>query len=245
MHLKLWLSALLALSLVACSSLKECLCEQDEDQESLEWNPPDDGLPTPIIGLEQFPATPNPTAPQGEPVDLKLAIAIRPQLLGLSAVPKNLPTPANDVANFMTLMAQNGSVVTVWALAQRNWLWGYPIFETHSFGAIRNWRMERIGQSFFRFVNQQLNSCIEAYGNGIIHNGCDRNNLAQQFEILPTDTGSVFVKSVAQNRCLTTDVATTTGYFSLTLQQCNDQLGGNQDQNWYLAPPLLLSETLN
>lgn len=142
--------------------------------------------------------------------------------------------------NYMSLMGQNGTVLTVWALARRNWLWAYAPIDSQNFGNIRNWRLERgFSQERFRFVNQQLNTCIQAQGNGLIHDTCNKNNLAQEFELLPRSNGSVFLKSVSQNRCVTYNPVSTTVYSTITLQSCTDDVTPLKDQSWYLAPPIL------
>lgn len=241
----------LIFGLVSSFALTGCVrCDGERAEE--EKDPPDftavfDPLPTPTIGVAEFPTTTEPEPPAAESPDLSLTIDPPQPLLGVSnfvQLANELPEK-NDPANFMTIMGQNGAVVTVWALAQRNWLWAYPPLETHYFGNIRNWRVERVGQEFFRFVNQQLNSCIEAYSNGVIHNRCAKSNLAQSFELLPTSSGTVFLKNVQQQRCLTTNTASTTGYFTLTLEPCSDNLDPSKDQNWLLAPPLMKATPQN
>ncbi|MDO4698091.1 MAG: cytolethal distending toxin subunit A/C [Pasteurellaceae bacterium] len=146
----------------------------------------------------------------------------------------------SPASNYMSLMGQNGTVLTVWALARRNWLWAYAPIDSHSFGNIRNWRLVRgFGQEHFRFINQQLRTCIQAYGNGLIHDTCNKNNLDQEFELLPRSNGSVSVKSVSQGRCVTYDPVSTKIYSTITLQPCTDEITPLKDQSWYLSPPIL------
>ncbi|QLB13480.1 cytolethal distending toxin subunit A [Bisgaardia hudsonensis] len=151
----------------------------------------------------------------------------------------NLQT--DDPSNYITIMGQNGAVITVWALAKRNWLWGYAPIDSMSFGNIRNWKIERsFRREHFRFINQQLGTCIHAYGNGIIHDNCDPKNLDQDFLLLPTSNGAVFIKSVSQGRCITYNPVSTTDYTTITLDTCSDKnITPLKDQTWYLTPPLL------
>lgn len=152
----------------------------------------------------------------------------------------------SDSSDFSSIMAQNGYVLTVWALAPRNWLWAYPPIDSHYFGNIRNWRVERsFRRGYFRFVNQALGTCMEVYGNGVIHSACNPKSLDQDFELLPTDTGSIFIKSVSQQRCLTYDAVNTGGFSTIILDDCDDNITPLHDQNWYLAPPLLPAVPLN
>lgn len=143
-------------------------------------------------------------------------------------------------SNYISIMGQDGAVITVWALARRNWLWGYAPIDSQNFGNIRNWRLERsFAREHFRFVNQQLGTCIQAYKNGLIHDTCDKRRLEQDFLLLPTDTGAVFIKSVATGRCITYDPVSKNNYDTLTLQKCDEKITPFHDQNFYLAPPIL------
>ncbi|MWQ08974.1 toxin, partial [Glaesserella parasuis] len=128
------------------------------------------------------------------------------------------PPNTAEFNDFISIMGQNGAVITMWSVDRRSWLWMYPPLNSQDFGKLRNWRIERsFRQEHFRFTNQQMGSCMQAYGNGVIQDSCDPNNLDQDFELLPTSTGSVFIKSVSQQRCLTYNAVSTTGYFTLTL----------------------------
>lgn len=165
--------------------------------------------------------------------------------ISTTSSPKHSSNPT-DPANFITLMGQNGRVLTVWALAQRNWLWAYSNKESGGFGTIRNWRLQKsLTPEHFKFVNQSLGTCMEAYRNGVIHNQCNSEDTSQDFELLPTNTGAVVVRSLSQNRCLTYNPVSSTGYSTVTLEQCTGVTSALKDQTWYLAPPLLNAHTLN
>lgn len=166
----------------------------------------------------------------------------KPQLKqSVNSSPRQFERPTPSVASqFISIMGQDGTVITVWALARRNWLWGYAPMDSRSFGTIRNWKIERgFTREHFRFVNQRLGTCMQAYGNGIIHDTCNKRNFDQAFELMPTNTGSVFIKSVSQQRCITYDPVNKNDFDTLTLAACDDNTTPFRDQNWYLAPPLL------
>lgn len=148
----------------------------------------------------------------------------------------------SDNDRFISIKGQDGRLLTVWALARRNWLWGYAPLDSHSFGTIRNWKIERsFRREHFRFINQRLGTCIQAYGNGLIHDSCRPSSLDQDFELMPTSTGSVFIKSVSQQRCVTYNPVNTQGYATITLSKCDDNVTPLRDQNWFLSPPILLA----
>lgn len=217
---------LFSFMLVSCTT---CSCKTDENDD-------DQTL---------FEQTLNPTAPTAQ------VLAVKPNLSSLTIPPKPLlgATPtvqpssrnqADSLSDYITIMGQEGSVITVWALAARNWLWGYTAINSQNFGNIRNWKIERsFRRENFRFINQQLGTCMQAYGNGLIHDTCNPRNLDQDFDLMPTTSGAVFIKSVSQQRCVTYNPVNTQGYITITLSKCDDNITPLRDQTWYLAPPLL------
>lgn len=140
-----------------------------------------------------------------------------------------------------TIMAQNGRVLTIWALAEGNWLWAYGVPSSSSFGGSRNWHiipMDKTGVSVFKLSNEKTETCMEAYKNGVIHNACDVNNTSQDFILIPATNGGVFLKSFSLNRCLRYDMVTHTIYSGVYLTNCSAENEKNYDQIWYIAPAL-------
>lgn len=243
------------LAISGCSSVNQCfnneLLQNSSDFESLDLNigdiptPPsdvafpiaDDGLPDVDFVNEndrQF-DEPNPSE---KPILKSFSLA--PKTLLLNAEPPTPRPEPSEASNYVSLMGQNGRVITVWALARGNWLWAYASFESQDFGNIRNWKLEpSFSREHFRFINQQLGSCMQAYRNGVIHADCNDKNLAQDFELLPSSTGSVFIKSVSSGKCITYNPVSNTGYSTLTLSTCTDKISPLKDQNFYIAPPIL------
>ncbi|MDO5054594.1 MAG: cytolethal distending toxin subunit A/C [Pasteurella oralis] len=248
--MKRFLPSLLLLGLVACSSNQRiCDCSQPESQTDLatkssttQFQPLLSKAPsTPFNLLSSSNSDEQQKEKIPEPVLLSGLTTPTPSVKGV-----NEPVLSSDSSNFMTLMGQNGTVLTVWALAKRNWLWAYANIDSQNFGTIRNWKMEHSKhREHFRFVNQSLGTCIEAYGNGLIHDTCNLNRLAQEFELLPTDNGAFVIKSVSQGRCVTYNPVSTTDYSTITLSTCDGATEPLRDQTWYLAPPLLKAMAVN
>lgn len=172
---------------------------------------------------------------------------------GVDPVPPALPLPekadrsqriqaslfTQDQKLPLTLMAQNGRVLTVWALAVGNWLWAYGPSSSVSFGGIRNWNIEPAGvPGTFRFVNTVTGSCITAYKNGLIHDRCNNNSRTQEFTVIPATNGGFFIKSLSQGRCVRYDIITSTVYSTVYMSVCPAPGMSNYDQIWYLAPAL-------
>ncbi|EAX3650595.1 hypothetical protein ACOJMV_003573 [Salmonella enterica] len=140
-----------------------------------------------------------------------------------------------------TIMAQNGRVLTVWALAKGNWLWAYGPLSSSSFGGLRNWHIVPVnkkGQNIFKFINGVTGTCIEAYKNGLIHSSCNDENLSQDFLLIPATNGGVFIKSPVQNKCVRYDLITHTIYSTVYLVECVSSKAKSYDQIWYIAPAL-------
>ncbi|EDI1682086.1 hypothetical protein GRG13_003883 [Salmonella enterica] len=141
-----------------------------------------------------------------------------------------------------TVMAQNGRILTLWALAEGNWLWAYGPSSSSSFGNVRNWHIvpvNRNGKNIFRFVNGVTGTCIEAYRNGLVHTTCNNKKISQDFLIIPATSGGVFLKSLAQNKCVRYDLITHTIYSSVYLAECISGKEKSRDQIWYIAPALI------
>ncbi|EAO0751989.1 lipoprotein [Salmonella enterica] len=166
-----------------------------------------------------------------------------PPLIPLPAggIPKSVPNSTSDVtpSRLRTIMAQNGRILTIWALARGNWLWAYGPSSSASFGNVRNWIITQARESgTFKFINGNTGTCIEAHGNGVIHDTCDSNNKSQDFEIIPATNGGVFLKNIVQQRCLRYDIVTHTIYSTVYMTNCAMPGEKTYDQIWYLAPSL-------
>ncbi|ECV2982731.1 hypothetical protein F2368_15035 [Salmonella enterica] len=145
-----------------------------------------------------------------------------------------------------TIMAQNSRVLTVWALAEGNWLWAYGAAVSSSFGGVRNWRVvpvNKSGQNVFRFFNGVTGTCIEAYKNGLIHSTCNSENSAQNFLLIPATNGGFFIKSPVLNKCVRYDIITHTNYSTVYLTECVSEKDKSYDQIWYIAPALINTTT--
>ncbi|EAU3474601.1 cytolethal distending toxin subunit A [Salmonella enterica subsp. diarizonae] len=153
-------------------------------------------------------------------------------------------TNADDEVSYTslrTIMAQNSRVLTVWALAEGNWLWAYGSAASSSFGGVRNWRVVPVNKgekNIFRFVNGVTGTCIEAYKNGLVHSACNSENSAQDFLLIPATNGGVFIKNPVLNKCVRYDIVTHTIYSTVYLTECVSGKDKSYDQVWYIAPAL-------
>lgn len=221
---------LLGLLLSACSTSKSDM--EDEQSSTIA-----DTI-TGIVGIT--PTPPNDPLPNLPPKNRALPPLQTSANFKHNVAQGKYPLPSQS-SRFNSIMAQNGAVLTLWALAPRNWLWGYAPLDSLNFGNIRNWRVEPVPNQpeHFRFINQQLASCVEAYGNGLIHNSCNQTKLSQAFLLIPTTSGAVMIKNVQQGRCVTYNPVSSQNYTTITLSNCTAPFRNDADQAWYLTPPLL------
>ncbi|EEG5674228.1 cytolethal distending toxin subunit A [Salmonella enterica] len=169
-----------------------------------------------------------------------------PPALSLPSPGPSMPPEVNSdgevsYTSLRTIMGQNGRVLTVWALAEGNWLWAYGSAASSSFGGVRNWHIVPVnkkGQNTFRFVNGVTGTCIEAYKNGLVHSACNSENSAQDFLLIPATNGGVFIKSPVSNKCVKYDMITHTIYSTVYLTECVSVKDNSYDQIWYIAPAL-------
>ncbi|EGO7252727.1 hypothetical protein MYX88_004397 [Salmonella enterica] len=183
----------------------------------------------PPLDPGEFPTPPSLPVPMVLPVSREIPGVPSEQTLRLN---QRLP---------VALMAQNGRILTIWALGLRNWLWAYGPTDSSSFGNVRNWDIEPVGtiSGAFRFSNSVTGSCITAYKNGLIHDSCDSNNTAQSFVLIPATNGGFFIKSVSLGKCVSYNLISHTVYSTVTMAACPASGSDTYEQIWYLSPPLI------
>lgn len=49
--------------------------------------------------------------------------------------------PPEEFNDYISIMGQNGAVITMWSVDRRSWLWMYPPLNSQDFGKLRNWRI--------------------------------------------------------------------------------------------------------
>lgn len=156
------------------------------------------------------------------------------------------PSKAEDDSDWISLMNPNGAVLTVWALAQGNWIWGYTLVDSIDFGDLRVWRFILFENDEVLIQNGGLKTCMNAYKNGIIHMACDKKNLYQRFKLIPMDNGSVQIKNIATNLCIQSPIGDVFGDFhkvsSIFLASC--AVSSTLDRQWYITPPPFLVRPL-
>lgn len=198
-------------------------------------------LPTPIIGKIYVQE------------DKRKAFDLKPTKIHTKETPKRArkpllqatPTP-QDVSDWLVLMGPGGSALTVWALAQGNWIWGYSLIDSIGFGWARLWRFHLFQNDQVMIENGETNTCLNGYKNGVIHMACNPKNRYQRFELIPMSNGAVQIKNVGLNTCIEIPIGDIFGDFhkvnGVFLSRC--ATGSNLTQQFYIAPPTFLEKPL-
>lgn len=159
-------------------------------------------------------------------------------LLNSTPLPNlTLSQPSSSKSTPLTIINPRGSSLTVWALAEGNWIWGYTLDNSKDFGRARTWQVLNLGGDIVLISNALTGNCIHDEGRGITHRRCDINNKSQQWQLFAMDNGAVQLKSTASGKCIQSELGSlvdTGRYFSITMQDCNSK--PNLNQQWIFAP---------
>ena len=201
---------------------------------------------------------PSPATPQIQPQDLEkdLGIGLSPtppknekipgeksRAMLRDAANKNTPVIPPDanlridkrLSNPLSIMSSSGGILTVWALAKGNWIWGYTPLDAHEFGNANSWRIVTLETGESIIQNRLTTTCLEAYRNGVIHESCDGANKAQLWRFNFFENQAIQIQNIATKTCLQTPTARTTTYYSIFLVPCATK-EPNLDQQWYITP---------
>lgn len=117
------------------------------------------------------------------------------------------------VSDFLTILGPSGAALTVWALAQGNWIWGYTLIDSKGFGDARVWQLLLYPNDFAMIKNTKTNTCLNAYGNGIVHYPCDASNHAQMWKLIPMSNTAVQIKNLGNGKCIQAPITNLYGDF--------------------------------
>lgn len=118
----------------------------------------------------------------------------------------------DDPSNEVTISnVWNGYVLTIFATADNQYLWAYYPPSTDSWDRdLPNWKVlyrsdsQLEHQWMFLQSLYKPSNCMEVYNNSrVVHNRCSNSDI-QDFELLPTTSGAVQIKSISTRMCLLT-----------------------------------------
>lgn len=205
----------------------------------------------------------NPTLPQnaidGKPIigkiflpeeknkQFNLKYLVKPQEMVVSKPPNaNAPVPPQIKGDYISIMHPSGSILTIWALAQGNWIWGYSLIDSSGFGGARIWRLIFFENDEVMIQNGKTLTCLNGYKNGLIHMRCSKNDAYQRFKLIPMSNGAFMLKNIGFNKCVRADIGNIFGDFhkvnGIFLAACATE--ENLDQQWYIIPPPFLIRPL-
>lgn len=161
-----------------------------------------------------------------------------------SAVFENRGFPSD----FVTIMNPNGAALTVWALASGNWIWGYTLFNSKPFGDARVWQLIEFPNDMVMIKNAKTNTCLNAYGAGIVHYPCDQSNHAQFWRLFPMSNGAFQIQNFATQQCIQTPITNVMtdfnfSFFNIYLTSCLKTGEKNLDRQWYITAPTFTAKS--
>ncbi|EDO8476251.1 TPA: cytolethal distending toxin subunit A [Campylobacter jejuni] len=156
----------------------------------------------------------------------------------------NVPVYENRgyFSDYITIMGPSGAALTVWALRPGNWIWGYTLYSSRPFGDANVWQLIEFPQNKVMIKNVKTLTCLNAYGEGIVHYPCDQSNYAQFWTLLPMDNGAYQIQNLATKQCIQTPIHDVMkefnlSYYKIFLTECVKSGEKNLDRQWYIAPP--------
>lgn len=148
-----------------------------------------------------------------------------------------------SVSDYVSIIGQNDALITIWALAPLNWVWGYSPLNSRSFGDARIWRFIIYPKNFVQIQNKKTGTCINTYQNGIVHIPCEDTNQAQFWELKPFSNGTVLIKNFASQTCLQSNSTKGYSYYGLYLVDCAEK-AINLDQQWQIIAPAMTTSPI-
>ncbi|MBZ7941896.1 RICIN domain-containing protein [Campylobacter molothri] len=145
-------------------------------------------------------------------------------------------------SDYVTVMNPNGAALTISNTNPGNWIWGYNLYASKGFEDARTWRLVEFTSNIVMFKNVQTNTCLNAYGNGIVHYPCDQSNHAQFWKLIPMSNGAYQIRNVATQQCIQTPVNDVMHEFNLSsykiyLTECVKPGEKTLDRQWYITAP--------
>lgn len=237
---KIAILALTSLLFISCSA-RPYIADRDDDIGFAGTPSPSFNTPISLQSLSFMQYDKNLTMNQtSEP--LSAANQVIPPKPSLNLAPPSITAapPFNGVGTPsapLAIINPHGSALTVWALAEGNWIWGYTLDNSREFGDARVWQLINLGDDIALIKNLLTNTCIHDEGRGITHRSCNRNSKNQQWQLLAMDTGGVQLRSSASKNCIRTDfadIAATGKFFSIIMEGCSPSL--TIGQQWIFIP---------
>ncbi|TKX31241.1 RICIN domain-containing protein [Campylobacter estrildidarum] len=145
-------------------------------------------------------------------------------------------------SDFVTIMNPNGAALTIWGTNPGNWIWGYSLYNSQKFGDARIWQLIEFTNDIVMIKNAQTGTCLNAYGNGIVHYPCDQSNHAQFWKLTPMSNGAYQISNLATQQCIQTPVRDVMHEFNLSsykifLTNCVKPGEKTLDRQWYITTP--------
>ncbi|EAH9620694.1 TPA: RICIN domain-containing protein [Campylobacter jejuni] len=149
-------------------------------------------------------------------------------------------------SDFVTIMGPSGAALTVWALRPGNWIWGYNLYSSIPFGDANIWQLIEFPNNKVMIKNAKTLTCLNAYGEGIVHYPCDQSNYAQFWKLYPMSNGAYQIQNFATQKCIQTPIQDVMhefnfSFYDIYTTDCLKSGEKNLDRQWYITAPTFAS----
>lgn len=167
-------------------------------------------------------------------------------LKGYAEISKNPPTAQNaipnkndpiDITGAISIISVSGGLLTIWATAPGNWVWGIGPRDSVSLGSITDWQIITNADASLHFRNTVTRTCLAGYSNGVIHAECNKDDKYQKWKINHFENGAIQLQNVGYGTCVQTPLSRFSTYYSISLVECVKPGVSNLDQQWSIIPP--------
>ncbi|CZE49312.1 ricin-type beta-trefoil lectin domain protein [Campylobacter geochelonis] len=150
-----------------------------------------------------------------------------------------------QISEFVSIVAHNDALMTLWALDYGNWVWAYPAIDSISFGDARIWKIIIYPKNFVQIQNKMTGTCLSSYLNGVVHYPCDNTNQSQFWQLNQFANGAVQLRNFATDTCLASDPTKGQSYYAINSVSCINEGEKALSQQWIISPPFVQTPPIN
>lgn len=146
-------------------------------------------------------------------------------------------------SEYVSIIGQNNALITIWALAAGNWVWGYSPLNSLSFGDARIWEIKTYPRDYVQIKNKKTNTCLSAYLNGVVHIPCQDTNQSQFWELIPYENKAVQIKNFNLGTCIQSKITKGDSFYALNLVPCTNKQDATMQ--WQIIAPAMSVKPLS
>lgn len=150
----------------------------------------------------------------------------------------SLTTLANETSLVSIANNYSGQLLTVYYDYKGQYIYTYTAAHfANTYPNKQNFLITYSATGNIRIVHEKNNSCIRSYYAQVVDFDCDDSN-TNDWEVLPATQGSLQLRNLAANKCLSISDAIGKDWTELTLVECKSYDSPvSRHQLWDISPP--------